>query len=593
MAKALGWLSNDTSDISKRYQKKVSFTSIGSRPKYGEGMVRVETGKWGGHSPNHVWVVPVINVEAFDQKEFGPSVQPHLNKTQPEIANSGWRDYGNKKGLSRLGKMFSEHSIACTAVVSSDLVQDDSVISQLNRLKQDSGWEIGAHGTNNSNGGLAGLTIKEEESAISNCIKPLEAALGCGKKMTWLTPGFSVTNSTPKLLLDAGVGTLLDFVDDDEPFLLTHENAALDSSLVCLPYSMETNDISLILTRNLSPREYAAAVESHILQLAKESRESGAPTVVCLGMHTFVAGAPAVVHELDKMLTKLQHVGNITWATAQQVSNAVVGGKDPAKISSIVNGTNHLLLAPAFESERAIQEIKCLNDLNSNIITIPAEPSPLQVDCSRLGLILIDFQNDFMSPDGFGQKLGNDVTKLDHSIAPTSNVLTAARSAGLTVIHTRECHRSNLADLTTLKAAGCSSIGKENGGGRIMVRGEWGSKFIHELKPLEDETVIDKPGKGSFYQTDLDLVLRNANIDTMIVCGVTTEVCVHTTVREAADRGIKCIVLDDCTASYFDEFHEVGIKMISAQGGIFGSVSNSKAVIDALSERERNTRTKR
>ena len=255
MVKALGWLPNDTSNTSKKSQKKTSFTSIGSRPKYGEGMVRVEAGKWGGHSSNHAWVVPVINVEAFDQKEFGPSVQPHLNKTQPEIANSGWRDYGNKKGLSRLGAMFSEHSIACTAVVSSDLVQDDSVISQLSRLQQDSGWEIGAHGTNNSNGGLAGLTDKEEENAISNCIKPLEAVLGCGKKMTWLTPGFSVTNSTPKLLLDAGVWTLLDFVDGDEPFLLTRENAASDSSLVCLPYSMETNDFSLILTRNLSHHE--------------------------------------------------------------------------------------------------------------------------------------------------------------------------------------------------------------------------------------------------------------------------------------------------------------------------------------------------
>ncbi|KAL7475364.1 hypothetical protein ACHAW6_001282 [Cyclotella cf. meneghiniana] len=124
-----------------------------------------------------------------------------------------------------------------------------------------------------------------------------------------------------------------------------------------------------------------------------------------------------------------------------------------------------------------------------------------------------------------------------------------------------------------LKASNCASIG------------EWGSKFIPELEPLGDgsETMMDKPGKGSFYQTDLELVLWNSNIDTLIVCGVTTEVCVHSTVHDAADRGVKCIVLEDCTASYFDEFHEVGIEMIAAQGGMLGRVSDSRSVIDALS----------
>ena len=121
-----------------------------------------------------------------------------------------------------------------------------------------------------------------------------------------------------------------------------------------------------------------------------------------------------------------------------------------------------------------------------------------------------------------------------------------------------------------------------NGKGRSLVRGEWGSKFVSGLEPLEHETVIDKSGKSALYQTDLELVLRNANVHTLIVCGVTTEICVHSTVRDATDRGIKCIVLKDCTASYFDSFHQVGIEMISAQGGIFGSVSESKTVIDAL-----------
>jgi nicotinamidase-related amidase len=120
--------------------------------------------------------------------------------------------------------------------------------------------------------------------------------------------------------------------------------------------------------------------------------------------------------------------------------------------------------------------------------------------------------------------------------------------------------------------------------GRILVRGEYGHDIVDELKPLPDEPVIDKPGKGSFYATDLELILRNRGIQTLIVCGVTTEVCVHTTVREANDRGFECIVLEDCVGSYFPEFQRVALEMIKAQGGIFGWVSNSKNILDVLNQ---------
>ena len=572
IAKAMGLLPNDTKSV-----------GTVSKEKYGREMTRVEVSpKWADNATRNVWVVPIVNVENFSEDEFGPSVQPHLNQTQPEIANSGWRDYGNKQGLGRLGNLFKHHSIACTAVVSSDLAQDNLVMSQLHKLKQECEWEIGAHGANNSNGGHAGLTEAEEQRAISNCIKPLETVFGHNKRMTWLTPGFSVTGSTPKLLLESGVQTLLDFVDDDVPYMLRADGKDLSGqSLVCLPYSLECNDFTLILTRHLSPREYACALESHILQLARESCDSGCPTVVCLGLHTFVAGTPAVVHELDKMLARLKHNDSITWATAEQVSCLIRGEADELKKMPTNPTFTQPSSAVAFEANQAIENV--MNPIEqTHFITIDAIPSPIQVNCNGLGLLLVDMQNDFMSPDGFGEQLGNDCTKLEHVVGPTRAVLQSARSADLTIIHTRENHRSNLADLTHLKASSCSSIGVSNGKGRSLVRGEWGSEFVSGLEPLEHETVIDKSGKSAFYQTDLELVLRNANVHTLIVCGVTTEICVHSTVRDATDRGIKCIVLKDCTASYFDSFHQVGIEMISAQGGIFGSVSESKTVIDAL-----------
>ena len=216
---------------------------------------------------------------------------------------------------------------------------------------------------------------------------------------------------------------------------------------------------------------------------------------------------------------------------------------------------------------------------------IEAEPYPFELDPTRASLIIIDMQRDFLEPGGFGAALGNDVSLLRRTIAPTRSLLEEARAAALTVIHTREGHRPDLADLPPAKKARgrlAAGIGDPGPMGRILVRGEPGHDIIPELYPVPGEPVIDKPGKGAFYQTDLDLMLRNRGIDTLFVCGVTTEVCVNTTVREANDRGYRCVVLSDCCASYFPEFHDVGLKMIKAQGGIFGSVASSRALLAGM-----------
>ena len=219
------------------------------------------------------------------------------------------------------------------------------------------------------------------------------------------------------------------------------------------------------------------------------------------------------------------------------------------------------------------------------VMTVEAEPTPLAVEAGRSALIIIDMQRDFLEPGGFGAALGNDVSRLKRAVGPCKDVLAAARKAGLLVIHTREGHRPDLADAPPLKVNRgdpAMRIGAPGPMGRILVRGEPGHDIIRELYPIAGEPVIDKPGKGAFYQTDLELVLKNRGIETLLLCGVTTEVCVNSTVREANDRGFRCIVLADCCASYFPEFHDMALKMIKAQGGIFGWVSASGPVITAL-----------
>ncbi|MGA2893830.1 MAG: isochorismatase family cysteine hydrolase [Xanthobacteraceae bacterium] len=218
-------------------------------------------------------------------------------------------------------------------------------------------------------------------------------------------------------------------------------------------------------------------------------------------------------------------------------------------------------------------------------IKFPAEPAPLSVDVDKSALIIIDMQRDFLEPGGFGEALGNDVSRLQAAVAPLRAVLDAARNTGMLVIHTREGHRPDLTDAPPHKVERgdpATRIGALGPMGRILVRGEPGHDIIPELYPLPSEPVIDKPGKGAFYQTDLELMLRNRGIDTLFVAGVTTEVCVNTTVREANDRGFRCIVLSDCCASYFPEFHQMGLAMIKAQGGIFGSVVGSGPLLTSL-----------
>ncbi len=217
--------------------------------------------------------------------------------------------------------------------------------------------------------------------------------------------------------------------------------------------------------------------------------------------------------------------------------------------------------------------------------TVQAEPYAFEFEPATCALVIIDMQRDFVDPGGFGEALGNDVSLLRRAIAPTQKVLAAARAGGLFVVHTREGHRPDLADLPPskkLRGKLKNGIGDAGPMGRILVRGEYGHDIIDELKPAAGEPVVDKPGKGAFHATDLDAMLKNRRIRQLVVCGVTTEVCVNTSVREANDRGYDCLVLEDCTGSYFPEFQKMGIAMIKAQGGIFGWVGQSNDFVEAL-----------
>jgi nicotinamidase-related amidase len=222
------------------------------------------------------------------------------------------------------------------------------------------------------------------------------------------------------------------------------------------------------------------------------------------------------------------------------------------------------------------------------VVVVEAAPYPFEFEPAHTALVIIDMQRDFLEPGGFGAALGNDVSLLRRTIAPTQRLLAAARAAGLLVVHTREGHRPDLADLAPAKRARGrfkTGIGDAGPMGRILVRGEPGHDIIAELAPAPGEPVVDKPGKGAFFATDLDAILKHRAIARLLVAGVTTEVCVSTTVREANDRGYDCLVLEDCVGSYFPAFQASALAMIAAQGGIFGWVGNSPAVIAALAKR--------
>ena len=218
---------------------------------------------------------------------------------------------------------------------------------------------------------------------------------------------------------------------------------------------------------------------------------------------------------------------------------------------------------------------------------IKARPFDFDLDRDHAALIIIDMQRDFVEPGGFGETLGNKVALLQAIIPATAKLLAAFRATGLPVIHTRECHRPDLSDCPPAKRErGKPSlrIGDPGPMGRILISGEPGADIIPELYPVEGEIVLDKPGKGAFSATPLGEILAERKIRQLVFAGVTTEVCVQTTMREANDRGFECLLASDATESYFPEFKKAAIDMITAQGAIVGWAASVDQIVEALDD---------
>jgi nicotinamidase-related amidase len=216
---------------------------------------------------------------------------------------------------------------------------------------------------------------------------------------------------------------------------------------------------------------------------------------------------------------------------------------------------------------------------------ISARPYDYVFEPEHLALLIIDMQLDFIEPGGFGSALGNDVTRLAAIVPTVERLLLGFRRAGLTVFHTKEAHRADLSDCPPAKlrrGRGALRIGAPGPMGRILVSGEPGNDLVPELRPLPDELVIEKPGKGAFYETPLDDLLRVRRLTHLAICGVTTEVCVQTTMREANDRGYDCVLVEDATESYFPEFKRATLEMVRAQDAIVGWTATADQVLASL-----------